>query len=184
MSQFTSSFWDLYISIITILTGTTFDGTRKRYSPQLSFYSGRFGLLAEYAQSESRVKKADGTRATLANKAWQTTASLALTGDEASYSGVRPRRPFDPSRGRWGALELAARVNGIELGNEAVRAGLIDPERSVREAFAWAIGLNWSLTRNVKQVVDFERTSFTGGAPGGKDRQPENAIFIRTQVSF
>jgi len=34
------------------------------------------------------------------------------------------------------------------------------------------------------QVVDFERTTFKGGADGGADRPAENAFFIRTQVSF
>jgi hypothetical protein len=33
-------------------------------------------------------------------------------------------------------------------------------------------------------MADFERTTFTGGAAAGGDREPENAIFIRTQVSF
>lgn len=172
------------VSIITLLTGITFDGTRKRYSPQLSLYSGPFGLLAEYAQSDSKVKKADGTRVSLVGKAWQATATVALTGDKASYAGVRPKKYFDPAKGRWGALELAARVNGIELGSEAVDAGLIDPAKSVRKAFAWAAGLTWSLNRNVKQMVDYERTSFTGGAAAGKNRDPENAIFIRTQIAF
>jgi phosphate-selective porin OprO/OprP len=171
------------ISIITIVAGVTADGTRKRYTPQLSFYSGPFGLLAEYAQSESRVKTPDGTRVTLEGRAWQATATLALTGDAASYSGVRPRTPFDPGKGQWGALELAARVNGIELDSAAIRDGIVDATRSVRKAFAWGVGLNWSLTRNVKQMADFERTSFTGGAEGG-DREPENALLVRTQVSF
>ena len=125
------------VSIFTLLTGITFDGTRKRYSPQLSFYSGPFGLLAEYAQSDSKVRKVDGTRVSLVGKAWQATATVALTGDKASYAGVRPKKPFDPAKGQWGALELAARVNGIELGNEAFDAGLIDPTKSVRKAFAW-----------------------------------------------
>jgi phosphate-selective porin OprO/OprP len=172
------------LSIITLLTGITFDGTRKRYSPQLSFYSGPFGLLAEYAQSDSKVKKADGTRVSLVGKAWQATGTVALTGEKASYAGVRPTKSFDPAKGQWGALELAARVNGIELGNQAVEAGLIDPTKSVRKAFAWAAGLTWSLNRNVKQLLDYERTSFTGGAAGGKDRDPESAIFMRTQISF
>jgi phosphate-selective porin OprO and OprP len=172
------------VSIITILTGTTYDGRRNRYSPQLSFYSGPFGLLAEYVQSDSKVKKADGTRVSLEGKAWQTTATIALTGDKASYSGVRPAKPFDPGKGQWGALELAARVNGIEFGREAVDAGLVDPTRSIRKAFAWGLGLNWTLNRNIKQMADFERTTFTGGAVSGADREPENAIFIRTQVSF
>ena len=172
------------VSIVTLLTGITYDGTRKRYVPQLSFYSGRFGLLAEYAHSESTVMKPDGTPADLEGKAWQTTATLALTGDKASFTGVKPQKPFDPSKGHWGALELAARVNGIELGRQAVDAGLVDPAKSVRKAFAWGVGLSWSLNRNVKQMLDYERTTFTGGAASGQDREPENAIFMRTQISF
>jgi phosphate-selective porin OprO/OprP len=172
------------ISVITILTGITADGTRTRYSPQLSFYSGPFGLLGEYAKSDSWVKKPDGTRVQLEGSAWQTTASIGLTGDTASFAGVRPKKPFDPAKGQWGALELAARVHGLEVSGASVEAGLIDPTKSVRKAFAWAVGVNWSLTRNVKQVFDFEHVSFTGGAAGGKDRDPENIIFIRTQVSF
>ena len=117
-------------------------------------------------------------------KAWQVTVSVALTGDKASYGGVRPKRPFDPSKGQWGALELAARVHRLELSRASVDAGLIDPAKSAREIFAWAVGLNWSLTRNVKQMADFEHVSFKGGADAGADRESENIVFIRTQVSF
>ena len=96
---------------------------------------------------------------------------------------MRPSDAFEPGQGKWGALELAARVNGLELGTEAFREGIVDPTKSVRKAFAWAVGVNWYLNRNIKQVVDFERTTFTGGA-GGADRPAENALFIRTQVAF
>jgi len=173
------------VSLLTILAGITADGTRNRLSPQLSFYSGRFGLMAEYAWSESWVKKAStGTRAQFTGEAWQTTATFTLTGEPASYSGVRPREAFEPGQGKWGALELAGRVNGIEIGTEAFQEGILDPTKSVRKAFAWAVGLNWYLSRNIKQVVNFERTTFTGGAADGADRPAENAFFIRTQVSF
>jgi phosphate-selective porin OprO/OprP len=172
------------VSVISILAGITADGTRERYSPQLSFYTGRLGVLAEYAHSESWVKKPDSTRMQFGAGAWEVTASLCLTGDTASYAGVRPSKPFDPSRGQWGALELAARVHGLEIDRDTYDSGAVDPAKSVREVFAWALGLNWSLNRNVKQVVDFERATFTGGAASGGDRAPENAVFIRTQVSF
>ena len=172
------------VSVITILTGITADGTRQRYSPQLSFYSGRFGLLAEYAHSESWVKKPDATRLQVKASAWEVTASVCLTGDTASYGGVRPKRPFDPAKGQWGALELAARVHGLELDRSGFDGGVVDPAKSARRVSAWAVGLNWSMTRNVKQVVDFERATFDGGAAAGADRAPENVIFIRTQVSF
>jgi phosphate-selective porin OprO/OprP len=172
------------VSVITILTGVTADGTRQRYSPQLSFYSGPVGLLAEYAHSESWVKKPDGTRVQLRGGAWEVTASVCLTRDAASYGGVRPKKPFDPAKGQWGALELAARVHGLDLDRASYESGVVDPAKSARSVLAWAVGLNWSLNRNVKQVVDFERATFEGGAAGGADRAPENAFFIRTQVSF
>jgi phosphate-selective porin OprO/OprP len=173
------------VSLLTIVSGLTADGTRNRLSPQLSFYSGRLGLMAEYAWSESWVKKAStGTRARFTGEAWQTTATFALTGEKASYSGLRPSEAFEPGKGKWGALELAARVNGLEIGTEAFSEGLVEPAKSIRKAFAWAVGVNWYLNRNVKQVVDFERTTFTGGAADGTDRPAENAFFIRTQVSF
>jgi phosphate-selective porin OprO/OprP len=173
------------VSLLTIVSGLTADGTRNRLSPQLSFYSGQFGLMAEYAWSESWVKKAStGTRARFSGEAWQATATFALTGEKASYSGLRPTEAFEPGKGKWGALELAARVNGLEIGTEAFNEGLVEPAKSIRKAFAWAVGVNWYLNRNVKQVVDFERTTFTGGAAGGADRPAENAFFIRTQVSF
>jgi phosphate-selective porin OprO/OprP len=172
------------VSLLTIVSGITSDGTRNRLSPQLSFYSGRFGLMAEYAWTESWVKKAStGTRPQFSGEAWQATTTFTLTGEKASYSGVRPSEAFEPGKGKWGALELAARVNGLELGQEAFREGLVDPTKSIQKAFAWAVGVNWYLNRNIKQVVDFERTTFTGGADGA-DRPAENAIFIRTQIAF
>lgn len=172
------------LQVVGLVTGAVYDGSRKRVTPQLSFDSGPFGLLAEYARSRSEVRRADGTRARLQVSAWQATAMFVLTGDKASFTGVRPTRPFDPARGQWGAVELAARVNGLQVDDDAVAAGLVDPARSVRDAFAWAVGLNWHLTRNVKQVLDYERTRFEGGAGGGGDRADENALFIRTQISF
>jgi phosphate-selective porin OprO/OprP len=141
--------------------------------------------MAEYAWSESWVKKAaTGTRAQFSGEAWQVTATVTLTGEKASFTGLRPSEAFEPGKGKWGALELAGRVNGIDLGTEAFQGGILDSTKSVRSAFAWAVGLNWSLSQNIKQVVNIERTIFTGGAEGGAFRPAENAFFIRTQVSF
>lgn len=173
------------LTIVSYAAGVTADGTRKRFSPQLSLYTGPLGLLAEYAQSNAFVKKAsNGRRTEVGVKAWQTTATWTLTGEPASFGGVRPKNAFDPAQGQWGAFELAARVNAFEIGDEVVTEALVDPTRSVREAFAWAVGLNWYLNRHVKQVLSYERTSFEGGAPAGADRPDESAVLFRTQLSF
>jgi phosphate-selective porin OprO and OprP len=173
------------LPVVSLVPGAIYDGSRTRLTPQLSFYSGPFGLLGEYARTRSEIRGADGTRGRLEVRAWQATATLVLTGDDkASFTGVRPAKPFDPAKGQWGAVEVAARVNGLEVDEDTIDAGFVDPARSVRDALAWAVGVNWHLTRNVKQVLDYERTRFTGGAAGGADRDDENALFIRTQISF
>jgi phosphate-selective porin OprO/OprP len=171
------------IGIITVLSGVVADGTRTRWSPELSFYSGPFGFGAEYAQSRSFVRKtAASPRTELTVKAWQTTASFAMSGESETYSGIKVKKPFDPAKDQWGALELVARVNGLDLGDDATP--LIDAAKSVRKALSWAVGVNWSLNRNLKLLFDYERTTFTGGAAKGADRTPENAIFFRTQLYF
>jgi phosphate-selective porin OprO/OprP len=173
------------LPIFTYVPGVVADGTHTRLTPQLSFFRGPLGFQAEYARSRSEVRQPEaGTSARITLQAWQATALVSLTGDTAQYDGVRPRRPYDPGKGQWGALELAVRVNAFEADDLAFSGGFADREASVRKALAWGLGLNWHLTRHVKQQITYERTSFTGGAAGGADRPAENALFIRTQMYF
>lgn len=161
------------------------DGTRTRLAPQLMFHRGPFGLMAEYARTRAAVRRPlEKSASNMVVEAWQATASWSLTGEPESYAGLRPRRPYDPARGQWGALELVARVNGFRADARAFRDGFADAAVSARKARAWGVGLNWLLTRNVKEAISYERTSFTGGAAGELDRPAENALFIRTQVAF
>jgi len=58
-----------------------------------------------------------------------------------------------------------------------------NPDTAVRDAFSWAVGLNWHLNRNVKFSVDYEQTKFDGGTSPLLKNQ-ERTIFTRAQVSF
>jgi phosphate-selective porin OprO/OprP len=171
------------IAFFSYLSTASADGTRTRFSPQGSLYAGPVGLVGEYVRSRQQVRRATDS-ARIENEAWAVSGSIVLTGEAATAGGVRPRRSFDPGKRSWGALELAARVNRLNVDGAAFSRGLADPARSAREARAWAVGLNWYLNRNVKYVVDFERTTFVGGAAAGGNRRPENAILVRSQVAF
>jgi phosphate-selective porin OprO/OprP len=171
------------IVFFSYLSTAAADGNRTRFSPQGSFFLGPFGVFGEYIQSRQQVRQG-ADAAQVANQGWEVSSSVLVTGERATATGVRPRRPFDPSKGTWGALELAARVNGLTIDPVAFSHGYADPARSARTARAWAFGLNWYLNRNVKYEVNFERTRLTGGAGAGGNRQPENAILVRSQVAF
>lgn len=157
------------------------DDKRFRVSPQGYYYWGPFSLLWEYVLSSQEVKKGTAL-ARLENKAWQVAASYVLTGDDASYKGVKPKRPFDPGSGAWGALELAARYSELHVDQDAFPI-FADPKKAAREAKAWAVGLNWYLNSNVKFAVDYEHTDFDGGSAKG-DREDEKVVLSRLQIAF
>jgi phosphate-selective porin OprO/OprP len=159
---------------------------RYRFSPQLYWYAGPLGLLAEYVYSATTVTT-DPTftqpRKTLEHQAWQVETQVVLTGERASYNGVRPKRPFNLRRRQFGAVELAARYGELRVDPETFPT-YADPTRSAQQALEWGVGVNWYLLDPVKIVVDFERTTFKGGAGVRGDRRPENALLARVQVGF
>jgi phosphate-selective porin OprO and OprP len=173
------------IAVFSYVAGATAEGDRSRVSPELSFYAGPLGVLAEYARSTTGVKKAGASvRTEIEARAWQATASVFITGDAAGFGGAKLKKPFDPAKRHWGGLQLAARINRLEVAPEAFALGLSDLSKSARRAQAWGLGLNWYLNAHLKQMLSFERTSFTGGGPGGTDRPVEKALFLRSQLSF
>jgi phosphate-selective porin OprO/OprP len=157
------------------------NGRRSRLAPQAYFYSGPLGLRGEYTLSWQEVTRAT-TTAKLKHTAWQTIGSVFLTGEQNSFKSASPKKPFDPKAGTFGALELAARYSELSL-DDATFPTFASLAASPRKAKAWAVGLNWYLARAVKVTLDYEHTTFTGGAAAG-DREAENAVITRVQHSF
>ena len=215
------------------------DGERFRISPQASYYFGPFGLIAEYArvqQDVSLTEKNEGDSsgtattnltnsnltplATLADSkrrlnhdAWEVAVSWLLTGEDASFKGVKPKSGFDLNKGGLGAWELVARYSRIDLdkdtfkkANNAAEYGAenattiagayADATKSARSAQTWTAGVNWYLSQNARIALNYEQTKFDGGALaagqtsvgntglGIADRPDEKAILGRFQVAF
>jgi phosphate-selective porin OprO/OprP len=165
------------------------DGDRFRWTPQLYYSLGRFGLLAEYAVAEQDISRTTtaGLRSdTVDTTAWQVAAHWFLTGEEESFKGFKPNNVFSLANGTWGAWELVARYHELEIGDEAFAGGstsFADPLTSPRKASAYGIGVNWYLNDNLKWVLNYEKTGFEGGAATG-DRPDEEAILTRVAVGF
>ncbi len=170
----------------TYAAGVNANGAAWRVSPQAYYYYGPFGLLGEYVISDQQVKKAAAS-VDLQNTAWEVSGSWLLTGEDASYTGVTPRHPFDPRNNQWGAWQLVARYAALDVDNKAFAGGVFaDPTKSASGAEAWSVGLNWYLNKNFRANLSYSHTIFDGykGAAPGVGKQPEDVLFSRLQLTF
>lgn len=160
---------------------TVANGKLIRFSPQAYYYYGPFGLLGEYVQSRQDVLNGSSA-ARLNHQAWQVNASYFLTGEKASYKGIKVKNPLKPSDGKWGAVELVGRYNELRIDQDAF-SGFASATASAQRARAFAGGVNWHLNDNVKLLADYENTTFLGGATSG-NRTSEHVVESRLQFAF
>lgn len=157
------------------------DGARARVVPQLFWGAGPVAVLSEAALVRQRVRLGPEADA-LQHYAWELTGTVVLTGEAATYGHLRPRHPFAPEAGRWGAVAVAARVHHLSVDVDAFPR-FADPEAASQGATAVALGVNWSLTDAVRVQLSGERTGFTTPA-GGAPRRAEMLVVGRTQLVF
>lgn len=106
--------------------------------------------------------------------------AYSLTGESRPYSmkkgafkGIKPNKPLDPSKGQYGAWEVAARLSHLDLNDEGLNGG---------EMTNATFGLNWYLNDYVRFmgnyiIVDTDDNATT------PDDDPHIAV-IRSQVKF
>jgi phosphate-selective porin OprO and OprP len=180
-------------------TGTTpnnatfANGERLRLAPQVYYYRGRFGLLGEYTQVEQDVSRTVGgvTRTdSLTNSAWQAQFSWFLTGEDEAFRGFTPGSTWQPGKSGWGALELVARYHELDVDDDAFLGGatsFANPLTAITKESAYGIGVNWYPWNTVKLSLNYEKTSFEGGAAAGTavaDRADEQALLSRFAINF
>ncbi len=156
------------------------NGKRQRWSPQAYFYRGPFGLIAEYAEVSQDLINSASERTTAKNSAWQLAASWLLTGEDASFRGVKPHSPFRQGEdGGWGAFELVARYQENRI-DDALPVSFRGTNYALQAKSA-AVGLNWYLNESAKLAVNYERTQLDGGTLSGKT---EDFLVARYQLAF
>lgn len=158
------------------------DGKNWRVNPQAYYYNGPFSLLGEYVLDSQRVTRQSSSSATLKNDAWTAIATYVVTGEDASFDGVKPANNFAPEKGQWGAFEILARLGGLTVDSDAF-TNFADSTTSARNAKEATLGATWYLNNSVKLNVDYSLTKFDGGATSG-DREDEKVLMTRMQVRF
>ena len=179
------------------------DGPAYRLTPVVYYYYGPFGGYADYAVSSIRaLRSVTGTGAgtgsrttTFQNDAWQVVGSYVLTGEDASYDGVKPRNNFSLHDGTWGAFQLVARYGEMTLDNHYFTSvGTSAGSTTVGGAFASqgprtttdiGVGLNWYLNSNVKAQFQYDYNGYTGGIwPVNPENADPNSFLTQLQIAF
>lgn len=155
-------------------------GTRWRVAPQARLFAGPVELLAEYTVLHETVRRGPAERA-LRHRAWQASAAVVLTGEDARDGEVVPRDPFAAERG-LGAFELGARLHGVAL-DAAAFPTFADPATAASGARAWALTLSWYPNALTRLMLGVERTTFDA-AGSAVAQGAENLLLARMQVAF
>lgn len=157
--------------------GVVNDGVAWRVVPQLYYYRGPFGMLAEHAVSSQELA-AGAVAGEVEVSAWTVNASWKLTGEEASFRGVSPRRPIGSEPGGTGAWELVARATGLDI-EESAFPDFADRSRVASGVRTVGVGVNWYLNRMIRFSADYNDTDLEGG-PLGRER----VLIGRAQIRF
>ena len=165
-------------------SATSANGKRNRLSPQAYYYRGPLGVIAEYAVVDQAVKNSSGADS-LKNDAWQLAASWLLTGEDASFRGVKPYSPFRPGAdGGWGAVEILARYQENRLDDKA--SVYADTAKGYATAArTWGIGLNWYLNESSRVAINYDLTAFDNVRTGTVLKgDKEQFLVARYQLAF
>lgn len=166
-------------TFISVNNGILVDDDRLRLNPNIMWYYGSFGFLSEYVSSNYTMVK-DSKSYDVTNSAWTAQVSYVVTGEKASFSGVKPAHPFTINGEGWGAFEIGARYNTFEGDKDLFDGGLVSSS-SAQKAEAWGLAAKWYLTENLLWALNFENTEFSGK---GADKDTEQVIMTRFQIDF
>ena len=171
-----------YTADATAATAVT-NGNRTRFTAHGYYYGGPVGVLAEYVVDREPVTLG-GSEQLYTNQAWQLATSLAITpGDHPTYQSLKPKHVLDPSKGAYGAVEVAVRYSELRIDKDGIARGITTATSSTQRARELTLGVNWYWTETFKLQVDYSFTTFNGGAATG-DRESEQLIATRVQASI
>jgi phosphate-selective porin OprO and OprP len=162
---------------------------------------GPFSVQGEYGRL--RIDRY-GTASTLHFDGYNVFGSVFLTGESRSFKGgvvdkLKPFQNFDPAKGHFGALELAARYDRLDLTDGTLPApvnpsgnNIVSSALGGRKAETWTGAINWYLNPNFRAAFNYirftgynsglVRPTATGGAQIGTAKG--DAFATRLQLDF
>jgi phosphate-selective porin OprO/OprP len=161
------------------------DGIQWRAGPGAYWYWGAFGLIGEYSFSSQRLARETPPLGSIRadNQAWSLTATWLLTGENATFRTLTPRKDFNPREGGWGAWQVVVRYAWLDLDDDLFPDYADSAQLPTRIA-NWGVGLNWYLNRLIRASINYNHFDYRGGRSGSVDGVGENNFHTRVQLAF
>jgi phosphate-selective porin OprO/OprP len=175
------------VQFLSFEPGSSLDGRRWRAGAEAAWLRGPFALYGEGMISRQEMEGASGEE-NVAIDGLTVATSYVLTGEEKTFRGVRPRRPFRPGGGEGhgaGAFQVAARFSLLTLDDDLVDAGIVAASSYPRHVRSVEAGLNWYATYHARVKLHYLRTEYGRDIViGGDERGSEDAILVQFQLNF
>jgi phosphate-selective porin OprO/OprP len=189
------------VTFLTFNPTVRADGLRTRLCPELDYYWGPFGFLAEYYQQRQDLRpSAVGPGAHFLEdvpfRGYMLLTSLFLTGEtRTTYSQqIFPIHNFNPCCpcSCPGAFELVGRVSHLDVGNIIYSPGaaaLANPATTANVATEFTLGFNWYFNGFVRMQFNYEHDMFNrsvllGPSVANNELRSQDSLFTRFQIIF
>ncbi len=164
------------------------DGTRTRLGVEFSWLYRNVSLRGEWVTREDHVEvNGAGVKDEEVDiDGWYVAGTWIVTGEKKTLENrVKPAEPFDPSKGQWGAFELAFRMASLEVDEEVFDLGVAAREGNSNEVTTYTFGVNWWMTKNFRFMNDFVVEDYADELTHGTHREDAlYGIHSRFQIDF
>jgi len=157
------------------LPGTEVRGDRVRLGAEVAFLEGPFALTAELIQVREELNDE-----TVHFTGGYIQASWVITGEQKTWKGVKPDRPFlkSPDVGAW---QIVARWSRLALDDDLAPFLTTFPERIDSITF----GVNWYANDFVKIKINVLRTLYEEEITvNGRAHDKVDAVLFQIQLQF
>lgn len=171
--------------------GVTHDGKRKRIGVELAWLRGPFSVQGEWMKVYmDDMRNRWGESHDLSTQGAYVALSYFLFGgernfksSEAAFSRPTITNVFDPSKGTWGAVELAMRYDRLTLSDGFFDHGYIDKTEYTDRAQGGTFGINWYFNDMVRFMFNYNHVEFDDYIADAKDDE-EDVFLARFQLDF
>lgn len=183
------------IPFLTFAANVRGDGLQTRWTPEITYFHGPLGLVAQYYRMDRELRATNGLTPVVAIpfEGYYVLLTHFLTGESRStYNEVtKPLRPFDPrdpltSPGAW---ELVVRLSRLRVGEDIFLASngpLAVGSTSSPAATELTVGFNWYLNSLVRVQFNWEHAWYPRPVTlgSGNSYLRTNAALMRLQIMF